>query len=474
MSTAPAPAAGAAAAPAAGAAPAKDASKSVPKEIRDRVLGARPVPPADKTPAEVEAERLRLEKEEADKKTAAEKKQKEEADKATAEKTAAADKAARVKKLPKDGPELPAAAAPGTDSRSIEQIVRDVLPDITKSTATAPAAPEMNPEALREIELAKFAERKNPERYSGFADKVTNYLKSQDELVAKKAAELGGQNTPEFRDYLESDEFRGWQKQHRPAYVRGDRDKLAEGMIADRARAEATAEMTPKLKELERKTLALEHTPQIEQRANAALNIIITDPRAEAERDPALDGFKKDPLAFGEAHPEEAQVIAAEASETVQLIREVYSVDKDLVDFDPKKRPVQATIQKFMIEQNDTMRAKHPNGLEMPDGKILIDAKTYVARNLDKDPRYRIFNADEMAGMLAVTANGRIIEKLQKRRVGVTKSVYAAKPTEAAPAQDGQKKKDDDEAPSPGAPSSSAPGTKKNVKTEKTLAGRYA
>lgn len=335
-----------------------------------------------------------------------------------------------------------------------------------------PAAPTLTPEVEREIELAKFAESQHADRYTGFTDKVKKFYVDRDQLVGQKAKELGGQNSAQFKDYLDSDEFRGWVEQNRPSYVRGDKAKLSEDMIASRARAEATRELQPQLKSLERKTAELEFSPTIKAKTSHALNIILTDPNEK--KDPALVGFAKDPMGFGQEHPEEAQLIAAESAHTVDLIEEVYRLDHDLVDFDPAKRPNQQRIREFMQGQNGVLRDKHPNGIEMLDGKILIDAKTFTERGLHKDPRYRIFNADEMAGMLAVDANAKILDKLQKRSVGVTKSIYAKKVDTPPPPPGGQGNPAPDEPPSPGAHSSAAPGTRGKPKDQKSLANRYA
>lgn len=450
----------------AAAAAAKKPITTVPADIRRRVLGTRPPSPTDTAglTAEQIAEKEKAEKAKVDA-------DKAEADRKKAETAAAANGTAkpRVHKA-KDGPALPDKPAAG-DNRSVEQIVREVLPGIVKEAKPAPA-PAATPEIDREIELAQFAATKNPERYAGFADKVKGFYASRDELLAAKAKELGGQTSAEFKDYLEGDEFKGWVDQNRPSYARGDKAKLAEDMIADRARREVTLEMQPKLKEMERKTSELEHGPVITAKTNAALRVIITD--TSDEKDPALEGFAKDPLKFGEEHPEEARVIATEAAEAVALIQEVYRIDLDLVDFNPKARPQQQTIREFMVRQNAEMRNLHPNGVEMKDGKILIDAQTFKDRQLDKDARYRTFNADEMAGMIAATSNAKVKEKLQQRRVGVTKSIYAPKPAETAAGPSGQAGTGAADPPSPGAVTSSARGSPAKTGTGVSLARKYA
>jgi hypothetical protein len=358
----------------------------------------------------------------------------------------------------KDGPALPAAPAAGTppaDTRSVEQIVREVLPEITRENA--PAAPALDPEVQREIDLAAFAERKNPERYAGMAGKVKGFFTSHQELVAAKAKELGGEKSGEFKDWLESDEYKTWVASNRPSYVRGDKQKLAEDLVGERAREEARKEMAPELKALERQTAELKHAPVIHVKKERCLQIILTDPGEV--KDPALVEFAKDATKFTEAYPEEGRLIAAEALDAVELIEEVYKVDLDLVEFNPRApTPKQAKIRDFSVALNAELRAKHPNGFEAADGKILVDAATFDRLGLHKDARYRTFTADEIAGALAAQRNAEVLQKLKQRREGVTKSIYAPRAETPAAAPSGQAPAAGESTASPTSPSAAAPG----------------
>lgn len=454
MSTTPAPVAGAPVAPP--SVPAAPAPKSkvdnVPKDIRDRVLSGRPFGPKADVPAIPNATPAAAPVAPAAAPPVP-------VVPAAAPVAPDAPPVPRVKKV-KAGPPLPAApAAPAAqpDGRSVEQIVRDVLPEITKQNA--PPAPAVDPEIQREIDLARFAEQKNGDRYAGMANKVQTFYTANNELLASKAKELGGEKSPEFKDWIDSEEYRGWVAQNRPSYARGDKARFTEDMIADRARSEARREMAPELKALERKTAELEMAPTISARKQAALGIIIHDP--SEVKDPALVGFSKDPIKFGESYPEEARLIASEAGEAVELVEEIYRIDKDLVDFNPKApTPKQAKIREFSVNLNTELRAKHPNGFEAPDGKILIDADTYYKLGLQKDARYRTFTADELAGALAFQRNVDVRSKLKQRREGVAKSIYAQLPEQPAPAQHGQPPAEPEQPASPTAPSAAAPGGK--------------
>jgi hypothetical protein len=470
MSTTPA----VAAAPAAGnggTPPTKAKIETVPADIRRRALGMKPLPP----PTAEETEAKKKEKEEADRLAKAKldeekKKTDEAAGRAAADAGATVDKVKKVKAGP-PLPEAPTEQTP-TNLKSVADAVREVLPEITRSNAAA-AAPALSQEEQAEVDLARFAERKNPERYAGFADKVKNFYSAHEQHRAEQAARLGGPKSADFKDYLESDEYREWVKENRPAYARGDRDKLKEDVIAERARDDAKREMAPQLKALERQTAELKYAPMIQAKTNDALKIIISD--VNAEKDAALEGFAKDPVKFGEAHPEEAQIIAAEAGDAVELIEEVYRIDHDLVDFNPKApTPKQAKIRTFVLGQNASLRQQYPNGIEMKDGKILIDAETFAAKKLGNDPRYRVFTADEIAGMLATTRNAQVLEKLKRRREGITKSVYTTKVETPVAPPAGKETPPDEDPPAPGAGTRAAPGSRVKTKENKSLARKYA
>lgn len=420
----------------------KNGKKSIAPSFRDRVLnGSRPQPP--ETP-EAKAKREADEKAKADaaekEKQAAEAKAREDAEKA---KGAATPPASRVKKV-KPGPELPpptTAAAPTAEV--LKEVVREVVAE-TRETTTAAPAPNADPEIQREIEIASFAEKKHGDKYAGMARKVSDFFTARDQLISAKAKELGGAKSPEFREWLDGDEFKGWIDENRPSYQRGDKAKLTEEMIADRAREEARREMEPELKRIDRQSREMEVKPVIQSvTTHLVQNVILVDPAEKPEdKDPALTGFAADPLKFGEEHPEEARLIAQDANEVVELVGELYRIEHDLVDFDPKKpSPRQQALREFSVQQNAVLRNEHPNGIEMQDGKILIDADTFTKRGLHKDPRYRVFNTEELAGMLAHERRVKLLGKLKQRRDGVAKSIYAPKgaaPAAAPAAQAGQ------------------------------------
>jgi hypothetical protein len=413
------PADGTAAAPAVSAAPADKpkVTPSIAASIRRRAQGLPELTPEQMAEAKTKAE---ADKAAADKKSA-------DGTPAAAVTPPVVEKVRKVKA----GPALPEPkATPTGDQKSVADQVADAL---AKDKAAAAATPPVSPEIEREVELAKFAARKNPDKYAGMADRVAGFYASRDTMLAEKARELGGQNSGEFKDYIDSDEFKDWVRTNRPVYQRGDVAKLQEDMIADRVRAETRAEMAPELKALERQTAELRHGPEINALTNQALRIIITD--ASEDKDPALAGFAADPIRFGEQFPDEARLIASSAADAIDQIKEVYRIDRDLVDFNPRKPTErQAQIREFAVERNARLREKHPTGLEMNDGKILIDADTFEKRALHADPRYRTFTADELAGMIAAEKNAEVLAKLRQRREGVTKSIYAPRGAAAVPA----------------------------------------
>lgn len=441
----------------AGAPPATATDPKLPvnwADIKKRVLGDGTTPEDEK--AAKKAKEAKDAKDATDRKAADElaaKKKKD--DEAAAAAKAKETPAERVRKV-KEGPPLP---EPAPEGRSVEQIVRDVLPAITKETTLPlPPAPALDPEVQREIDLAAFAERKNPDRYAGLAGKVRTFFAANDELLAAKQKELGGARSPEYREYLESEDYKTWLQGNRPSYQRGDKAKLAEDMVADRARQEARREMEPELEALKRQTLELKHTPAIQAKANRAYGVVLTDP--SDAKDPALEGFAKNPQKFAEEHPDEARLIANRATEAVELVKEIYRVDLNLVTINPAAPSAQhAELRRFSVGLNEKLRTKHPNGVELEDGKILVDFDTYSRRGLQRDPRYRTFTADDLAGALTATRAAELRAELAKRREGVAKSIYAPKPAAGAPAASGQPPTPpDDEPASPTASTSRAPG----------------
>lgn len=438
---------------------------TVPKSIRDRVLGVRQIPPT-------ETEKAAAAEKEASDKAAADK-AKADAE-AKAKETAAADAGPTTKlKKAKAGPPLPekkpAAADPGTELRDT---VRQVLAE--SGAAAGPAKTKLSPEQERELELAQFAEQTGGEQYAGFAEKLTTFYGANQEHLTEKAKELGGPQSAEFKEYIQSDEYRGFLREVQPRYANpADKSKFTEKMIESRAREATLRELDPKLKEMERKNREITLTPIIQQKTQQAVQHIITDVREPDKREEALTEFVKDPTKFGEEFPEEARLIASTANEYAGYVEEIYRVNEGLVPVD--QNPKQQAIRTYMTKVNRVMQEKNPSGLEMPDGKILVDAITYTERGLQNDPRYRTWTADEMAGMMSNEGNDQLIKRLQQRREGLQKSFFTRKPKEtiAAPATTTQPAAGDP--PSPGAVTRAAPNTASKTPPEsKSLARKYA
>jgi hypothetical protein len=449
-------------------APAPAKLTSVPKDIRNRILnGSKPVVPP---PPEDDAAKA---KKEADEKAAAEKVA---ADKKAADEKAAKeikDKEEAKKKKPAKGPPLPeidAAPTGNIPAADLTKAIRDILPELNKTNEPAP--PKFSPEVEAEIKLAEFAEKQNPERYTGMAKKFTEFVISNDQLIAEKAKELGGHKSSEFKEFLESDEYRNFVDQNRPRYERGDKAKLQEAAIEARATDRVKREMEPKLQEIERKAREVEAAPAIRQAVTQVLTtVILVDPNEE--KDPALEGFKKDMMKFGEEHPEEARLIAQTATEFTKRVETVLRVEAQIEEPDPAKSEDVRWIQGFMTHQNRAMAAQNPNGLQMPDGKILVDAETYEKRKLNKDPRYRTWTTTEMVGMIAAEGNAQVLKRLQNRRDGVLKSIYA-NPKPAPNGQPELETKPPEPEPSPEATTTRGSSGRSDKKPPESRARKYA
>jgi hypothetical protein len=431
-------------------------------DIKKRILrGDAPPPPIS------DEEKQRLEKEAADKRAAEEK---AEADKKAAEEKAAQE--AKAKQERKKAPKLPEPPpiAPKPDTKTLAETVREILPEITRQNATPP--PKLSPEVEAEIKLAEFAEKQGGEYYQGHAKKVMDFYVVNDEHLAAKAKELGGYRSEDYRQYLESEEYRGFVAQHRPTYQRGDKQKFQGGQIAARAAEQTRKELEPKMRELELKQLETQHAPEIDQLVHGALTVMVADPaEKEEERDPALVEFAKDPKKFGEQYPEEMRIIATEADAFTRRIRSIKRVSLGLEVGDVEKNADHRYVSDYMVRQNKAMQEKNPNGIRMPDGKILVDAETYHKHKLQSNRDYRTWTVEEVAGMLAAEGNAQILTRLKQRREGVAKSIYAKPPPALPPANNGQGAGTEETPPSPEASTSRASGSKKTPpKTEKATA----
>lgn len=381
------------------------------KEQRERVLRGESPNPVE-TP-EQKATRELAEK--ADR----EKKEKETKDKADRE---AKEKEDRQKKKEKaDLPPIPpASSAPVTGDevrRLAEETARATTLDLAKKNE--PAAPKLNDDDQRDLELAEFAAKKHKDRYSDLPKKIVEFATRRDDYLATKAKELGGRETAEFRDFVTGDEFKRFMRENAPTYQRGDAKKIYEEFLEERGAQRALSTIEPKLEEMNRRQRQIEMAPVIQNTVANAVRIMLVEEGPQA--DESLVEFAKSPQAFVKENEVEGAIIVRHATFFQQAMEETMRITSGLATAAELQNPTdtQKWIDQFIIRKEREIETKFPNGALVEDGTIIVSSAQLDRlrkANVPNLSKYRMMKPNEIVGAIAVEGRAELRNQLDAER----------------------------------------------------------
>lgn len=421
----------------------------VPKEMRERLLRGQEAPvetPEEKTKREADEKAVK-DKAEADAKEKADQAAKEKADE---------EKKKKEKERKTDLPPIPAAGAPApiTEARVAEIVRAEHKPvEVTQ--------PKLNEDDQKDLELAEFAARQHGDRYADLPGKVTAWVAKRDDFLTAKAKELGGRETPEFRDFVRGDDYRRFAGENAPAYQRGDAKKIYEEYIEDRGAKKALREIRPEMDALEKRQRQIEQAPVIEQTVAAGVKIMLEDDAAAP--DEALVEFLKNPAGFVQSNEVEGQIVVRHATFFKEVMNETLRITSGLAD--PKqleKNPTenQKWIDGFIQRKEAEIEAKFPNGAPTASGAIIVTTaqlERLKRANVPNLANYRTMLPAEIVGAIAVEGRLEIKRQLSLERQKLERSGFQRVKKVEIP-KEGEKSTPSAAAGSPMAGAAPAPG----------------
>lgn len=330
--------------------------------------------------------------------------------------------------------------------KAVAEEVKLVVPAKESSKEPAketPAAPEqvakpddadLTPEEKDELELATFAESRDPSK-KGLTDKLRAFYKANKEYIEKataKASEEGEDydptRDPAYKKFLQANE---------PKLSALDRKQLFKEKIASEAREaalkEAEAKFSPKFSELERKTRELEHRPVIESRVNSFIDEVAVGMPEEVVKFYNENG--QDVEKTRAEFPLEFEIITKHLNGATTLAKELLEVRNGLKAFEPEKNDRHRFLRDFVNQQGDVFeRAAREHHVR--DGKTFVHPSKFRPELADK---HWTFSNDDVLAMLkyeAQTGAKRVIRSEMERLKGqgFVRSKPASAPNGAAPA----------------------------------------
>jgi hypothetical protein len=392
------------------AAPDKTAEEKVLSTAILRITGKKPEAPAADAPAE--------KKETPAAAPAAEAKPAEEKKGEATPAAPTADPAARVterlrKVKAEDAP--PPAPAP-----TAEEIAKATLDETERRRAAAAPKdePALNPEDQQDLELAAYAATKKPDRYAAMPDQLRGYFKKRDELLAAKAQELGGADTPEFTEFLGSEEYKRFVRGNRPGYQRGDHAELRTARIEDAALEKANAKIAEAEAKLKREIAEVKLAPVIEKTVNAAVGSLL------AVDDEAVKLYAENPEKALQERPREARIVEQTATGLAAATNEFLRYYNGLVEYDGKNR-LHQFIGGFVDKQGELLD-RMPEAERTRDGVVLVSPGKFAElHKAGKTAGFATFSDRDIVTMLEKFTADELGKQLKGIRDEVEKEIQA-------------------------------------------------
>ena len=248
--------------------------------------------------------------------------------------------------------------APKVDYEEIRRTVRE---EVSKQQPTPqpptpqqqaaepePAEDDLVPEQLEELELARFAEKKYPDKYKGQAKKLLAFYKKLDDYAA---------NADEDRTFDEGDsEFVDFVQKNKPKIT--NQKRLEREMIADLAAQQVSTEKEAEIADLKEKMRVLETKPTVEKK---------------------FSKFTQDLQKAGEQEDEfSASIYEQQLTQAENMGKEYLDLYYGMKTFNGNE-PSQKWIVDFVTHQSNVFQQKGGKYLSR-DGKTFMTPADFAAR----------------------------------------------------------------------------------------------
>lgn len=347
----------------------------------------------------------------------------------------------------------------------IKRAVKEALPTpvvpAAPVTPTAPVTPavveptpadDLTPEEREEFELAVFAEKKDPAKYKGIAEKFSTFYKKQKEFLeaalAKAAADgedYDPKTDPKFQRFLAANEPKLSGSERKALF----RDKVVEEAKVQAVR-EAEARFAPKTQAIEREVRVMRETPVIAQRLNAYVNEVAHGMPEEVLKYHLANGsdVEKTKAQF----PLEFDIISKQVNGAAALAKSFLAVRKGLEDFNPVSNGHHKFLDEFITNQAAAFQRNGGASL-VRNGRQFLPPAQWTA---EKAATHWTFSDEDVLGLLRAQSQNEAKAKIASEKKRLADLGFVPAPKVSAPA--GAKPAAPETPSSPRLPSSALPG----------------
>jgi len=288
-----------------------------------------------------------------------------------------------------------------------EDRVRDVVKEAVAEVAPAPKESVTPPEEIKpnpeddlledqreELEVARIAEKSQPDKYKGLPDKLLGYYSKLEDYITN-----GVKENPE-RSFDEDDmDYQDWVSRNRPRFTDKDRARAEQLRTENRAYERARQEVASEVSKLEKRQKALELKPKIDEQIDKFGQSILQAGDSDASKAIAKNGFD----AAADSHPLESAVFRDTVERAKGLASEYLGFANGLSEFD-YNNPTHKWLLEFINHNGEWFEA---NGGEARNkgGKSFVNRAKYAELHAaGKAGSYWTFDHDDVLHLLSANA----------------------------------------------------------------------
>lgn len=290
---------------------------------------------------------------------------------------------------------------------------KDSKPKGTKPDDGPDPDEDLLPQEKEAVELAKFAEKDDPDSYKGFEKRMRQFIQKNRQYLERKQ-----KDDPDYNP-REDEEYQEWVKQENPMGSE-DKKKIERRQIENSAYEKAREANRKEFDELKKNQQRVEKEPEIKQHVSSFEQELIDKmPQDVVEH---LREHKDMQKTYDE-FPVEAEVITALTNDATRIADEFLRFSNGLTKWDPRNNKAHEFIGTFLKEQSDIFQ-KQGGDARVRNGKTFMSP--FEFKESEHGDKHWTFDDQDFLAMLqhnvAQEAERRIkaendrLEKINKAR----------------------------------------------------------
>lgn len=318
---------------------------------------------------------------------------------------------------------------PAPPAESVEDIVKRTIAASTPKpvepapVATPEASPipdDLSPEERDEVELARYAEKKDPAR-KGLSDRVTKFFQERAKFLEARLDEEGDDYAPES-----DPKYKKFLQQNDPKFLPAEKRKFERDLIADQATERARKELAPEVEGYKQRLIEIEERPKIAARRGQFVEDVVAGMPKEVHQ--FFVENNRDIEKTREAFPLEYPIIEKTLVNAADIAEEFLSVRAGVKAFDAAS-PQHRFIDEFVHERGETFIRSGDAGLTR-DGKTFVSPRNWRG---GMEKTHWTFDNDDVLAMLKLQAQREVKSRIAAEQKRLDTIENARKARTAAP-----------------------------------------